>query len=72
MRTPEGTVVTVTGGLGVVCLTVTIEAPPAAPGTAATFRTPAETQQSGELYLLCQLFIYPFNHLEMYQCRYCI
>lgn len=70
MRTPEGTVVTETGGLGVACLTLTTEAPPAAPGTAATFRTPAETQQSGQLYLLCHLFIYPFYHLEMYLCRY--
>lgn len=43
MRTPAGSVVTVTGDLLAACLTVTIEAPPALPGAAATFRTAAET-----------------------------
>lgn len=48
MRTPAGSVVTETGDLGVACLTVTMEAPPAVPGAAATFRTAAEIQETGE------------------------
>lgn len=64
MRTPAETAATATWGLGVACLTVTTEAPLAAPETAATFRTPAERQKSDQLYLLCHLFA---HHLL---CRY--
>lgn len=44
--------------LGVACFTVTMEAPPAAPGAADTFRTAAEIQETGEddqIYLLYHL-----------------
>lgn len=44
MRTPAGSVVTVTGDLVAACLTVTIDAPLALPGAAATFRTAMEKQ----------------------------
>lgn len=37
-----------TGDLVAACLTVTMEAPPAVPGAAATFRTAAEIQERGE------------------------
>lgn len=48
MRTPAGRVVTASGDLVAACLTVTMEAPPAVPGAAATFRTAAEIQEGGE------------------------
>lgn len=37
-----------TGDLVAACLTVTMEAPPAVPGAAATFRTAAEIQEGRE------------------------
>lgn len=48
MRTPAGRVVTETGDLVAACLTVTMEAPLAVPGAAATFRTAAEIPEGGE------------------------
>lgn len=45
MRTPAGSVVTVTGDLVAACLTVTIDAPLVLPGTAATFKTAIDKQK---------------------------
>lgn len=61
MRTPAGSVVTVTGDLVAACLTVTIDAPLALPGAAATFRTATEKQENKEGMLtgsLCDLCLF--------------
>lgn len=72
MRTPAGSVVTVTGDLVAACLTVTIDAPLVLPGAAATFKTAIE---KGKLTVSVSIraddFIIHFFYSIFYQISIC-